>query len=159
MGKKSPNSAQLVHYMRPMTNFDLEPVMAIELEAYEFPWTKGIMADCLRVGYHCFVYEMGNEIRGYGIISTVVDEAHLLNICLAPEFQNQGLGLEMMKFLMGFARSRKAKTLYLEVRMSNKAAIYLYQTMGFNEIGIRENYYPAKNGSREDAQLFACELV
>ena len=158
MEKFNQNTARFVHYMRPMTAFDVEHVIAIELEAYEFPWTRGIIEDCLRVGYHCFVYEVDNEIRGYGILSTVLDEAHLLNICIAPEFQNQGLGFELMKYLMSFARSRHAKTFYLEVRMSNSAAIHLYHSMGFNEIGIRENYYPASNG-REDAQLFACELI
>jgi ribosomal-protein-alanine N-acetyltransferase len=158
MGNKSLDSAQLVHNMRSMTQFDIDPVMAIELKAYDFPWTKGIIEDCLRVGYHCFAYEVNNEIRGYGILSTVLDEAHLLNICIAPEYQNQGLGFELMTYLMGFARTRNAKTLYLEVRISNKAAIHLYQTMGFNELGVRENYYPAKKG-REDAQLFACELI
>ncbi len=56
--------------IRKMTQFDLEPVMSIEIQAYEFPWTLGIMADCLRVGYHCFVYEVDCEVRGYIIYST-----------------------------------------------------------------------------------------
>jgi ribosomal-protein-alanine N-acetyltransferase len=140
-----------------MTYYDIEPVMAIENECYEFPWTKGIMSDCLRVGYHCYVYEVDNEIRGYVIFSTVLDEVHLLNICLAPEYQGRGLGNAFLHWLMNHARTLKYKTMYLEVRLSNQAAIHLYQKMGFNETGIRRNYYPAKNG-KEDAQLFACEL-
>ncbi len=155
---KTRNTATLAQHMRPMTRFDIPPVMAIEMQAYEFPWTEGIMTDCLRVGYHCFVYEVDSEIRAYAILSIVLDEAHLLNICVAPEFQNQGLGLTLMNYLMDFTRTRKVRTLYLEVRMSNRSAIHLYQAMGFNEIGVRENYYPARKG-REDAQIFACELV
>lgn len=145
-------------FIRKMTSFDLEPVMAIENEAYNFPWTMGILSDCLTVGYHCFVYEVDDEIRGYSIMSTVLDEAHLLNLCIAPEYQNKGFGCAFLSWLMNFVREKGAKTLYLEVRASNDSAIQLYHSMGFNETGIRHNYYPAKKG-KEDAHLFACELV
>ncbi len=154
----SNSSTNIDKFIRKMTNFDLEPVMAIEKEAYDFPWTMGILSDCLRVGYHCFVFEIDDEIRGYGIFSTVLDEAHLLNLCIAPEYQNHGYGFSFMSWLMKRVREKGAKTLYLEVRASNSSAIHLYQNMGFNEIGIRYNYYPAKKG-KEDAQLFACELA
>ena len=150
-------------FVRTMTEFDLQPVMAIETEAYDFPWTPGIMSDCLRVGYHCFVYEVDDEVRGYVIFSTVLDEVHLLNICIDPHYQNKGYGYALLSWLMNYVRGpylkeNTSKTLYLEVRASNYAAIHLYETMGFNELGVRPNYYPAKNG-KEDAQLFACELA
>jgi len=145
-------------FIRKMTQFDLEPVMAIETEAYDYPWTPGIMSDCLKVGYHCFVYEVDCEIRGYVIFSTVLDEAHLLNLCIDPHYQNKGYGKAFLTWLMNHVRENGSKTLYLEVRASNRAAIHLYETLGFNELGIRPNYYPAKSG-KEDAQLFACELA
>lgn len=143
--------------IREMTQFDLEPIMAIENEAYDFPWTAGIMSDCLMVGYHCFVYEVECEIRGYLIYSTVLDEVHLLNICIDSQYQNKGYGFSFLSWLKKHTRENGSKTLYLEVRASNQAAIHLYESMGFNELGIRPNYYPAKNG-KEDAQLYACEL-
>ena len=139
-------------YIREMISFDLEPVIAIEAESYEFPWTIGILSDCLRVGYKCFVYEVDGEIRGYAIISFVLDEAHLLNICIAPQYQGKGYGYAFLDWLLHFAKESGAKTMYLEVRISNNRAINLYQAMGFNETGIRRNYYPAKSG-KEDAQL------
>ncbi len=144
--------------IRKMTQFDLQPVMAIETEAYEFPWTEGIMADCLKVGYHCFVYEVNCEVRGYIIYSTVLDEVHLLNICIDPQYQGKGYGFSLLNWLIKYSREKGGKTLYLEVRASNHAAIRLYENMGFNELGIRPDYYPAKKG-KEDAQLFACELT
>lgn len=144
--------------IRLMTHFDLEPVMVIENESYEFPWTMGIMSDCLKCGYHCYVYEVDCEIRGYIIFSIVLDEMHLLNVCIDPVYQNKGYGHEFLYWLMNFARENDIKTLYLEVRVSNDTAIHLYQSLGFNEIGLRPDYYPAKNG-KEDAQLFACELA
>ncbi len=144
-------------FIRKMTRFDLQPVYAIERASYEFPWTMGLLDDCLRVGYHSFVYEKNNEIRGYAFVSTVLDEAHLLNICIAPEHQKQGYGQQFLQWLMDYFHARGTKIMYLEVRVSNQVAIQLYQNMGFNEIGIRPDYYPAKQG-KEDAQVFACEF-
>ena len=141
-----------------MTEFDLPPVMQIEEQAYPFPWTPGIMSDCLTSAYYCYIYEVNNEIRGYIIFNTVLDELHLLNICIAPAYQNKGYGQLLLDWLIDFARVNKIKTLYLEVRSSNRAAIQLYETSGFNEVGCRHAYYPAKNG-KEDALLFAYELL
>ncbi|MCU7836818.1 MAG: ribosomal protein S18-alanine N-acetyltransferase [gamma proteobacterium symbiont of Taylorina sp.] len=148
---------KLDSFIRKMTHFDIEPVMAIENEAYDFPWSRGIMSDCFTSAYHCFVYEVDDEIRGYIIFSTVLDEVSLLNICIAPEYQNNGYGLGLLEWLISYVRNKGIKTLYLEVRSSNKSAIHLYESIGFNEIGVRENYYPAKKG-KEDALLFAGEL-
>lgn len=155
---KQPSQTAFGQAVREMTEFDLPPVMAIENSAYEFPWTPGIMSDCLNVGYHCYVYAVNDEIRGYLIYSTVLDEVHLLNICIAPHYQNKGYGAAFLSWLIPHVRQTGSKTLYLEVRASNRAAIHLYERLGFNELGIRANYYPAKNG-KEDAQLFACELA
>ena len=152
------SSKSIDPFIRKMTSFDLQPVMAIELSSYPFPWTEGIMSDCLRVGYHCFVYEVECQIRGYAIVSMVLDEAHLLNLCIAPDYQNKGYGSAFLRWLMDYVQENNAKTMYLEVRESNHAAIQLYQSMGFNETGTRRNYYPANKG-KEDAILFACELA
>ena len=114
----SRSRTNINEFIREMTSFDLAPVMAIEQQSYEFPWTMGILSDCLRVGYHCFVYEVNNEVRGYGIMSTVLDEAHLLNLCIAPEYQNKGYGFSFLNWIMNYVNERGAKTLYLEVRAS-----------------------------------------
>ncbi len=155
---QSNSNSNFNSFIRDMTEYDLQPVMLIETEAYDYPWTPGIMSDCLKVGYHCFVYEVDCEIRGYIIFSTVLDEAHLLNLCIDPYYQNKGYGKAFLNWLMNHTKESGSKTLYLEVRASNHAAIYLYESMGFNEMGIRPDYYPAKNG-KEDAHLFACELA
>lgn len=148
---------QIDPYIRKMTNFDIEPILTIENEAFEFPWSKEILLDCLSSSYHCYIYEIDDEIRGYIIFSTVLDEVSLLNICIAPEYQHKGYGRTLLNWLISFVKKINIKILYLEVRSSNKSAIQLYESIGFNEIGIRENYYPAENG-KEDALLFAGEL-
>ncbi len=144
--------------IRFMTEFDIPPVMQIENQAYPFPWTTGIMNDCLTSTYYCYVYEVNDEIRGYIIFNTVLDELHLLNICIAPAYQKKGYGQLLLDWLIDFARKNNIKTLYLEVRSSNRVAIQLYETSGFNEVGCRPAYYPAKKG-KEDALLFAYEIL
>ena len=142
--------------LRTMTNADLAAVMAIETANYEFPWSEDIFRDCFKAGYRCWVCEAQDKILGYSLLSLAVDEAHILNISVAPDEQGQGIGRKMMENAIDYARGR-AETVFLEVRPSNIAAIALYEDLGFNEIGIRKGYYPAKNG-REDAIMLALQL-
>ena len=96
-------------------------------------------------------------IVGYGLLSIAADEAHVLNVCAAPEEQGRGHGRRLLRALLQLARGRGAQRVFLEVRPSNPAAIALYHAEGFNEIGRRPRYYPAKAG-REDAIVMAKEL-
>lgn len=144
--------------LRPMREVDLNAVLEVERAAYEFPWTRSIFRDCLRVGYHCFVYETGVGLAGHGIMSVGADECHLLNICIHPEFQRRGLGRALIRFLLTLARRKGAQVALLEVRVSNTSAYRLYTQMGFDEIGIRKDYYPARYG-REDAIILARDLT
>ncbi len=143
---------------RPMVEADLPAVLAIEEQAYEFPWTPGIFRDCLRLGYHCYVIAGEAGIAGYGILSIGAGESHVLNLCIHPRHRRQGLGSALLRFLMAKARAARVDCILLEVRPSNAAAIRLYRRLGFNEVGLRKDYYPAACG-REDALLFACEFT
>ena len=143
--------------LRAMEEADVPAVMAIERVAYEFSWTEGVLRDCFRFGYHCQVYESGDGIIGYGIISIGGGECHFLNICIAPAHQQRGHGANLVTLLLEIARAAHARTALLEVRVSNIAAFRLYHKLGFNEIGMRKGYYPARAG-REDALVLAREL-
>lgn len=143
--------------LRDMHEADVPAVMAIERVAYEFPWTEGILRDCLRFGYLCKLYENDFGIIGYGVMSIAVGECHFLNICIAPEYQQQGHGARLLVRLLDAARRAGAKSVLLEVRVSNVAAFRLYDRMGFNEIGQRKGYYPARQG-REDALVLMREV-
>ncbi len=143
--------------LRPMDASDVEAVFAIEAEAYEFPWSRGIFLDCLRVGYCCWIGALGREVVGYGVMSVAVGESHILNLCVRPDLQRQGLGRTLLERLLGIARGHHADTAFLEVRPSNGAAIRLYLAMGFNQVGVRRAYYPARGG-REDALILARSL-
>jgi ribosomal-protein-alanine N-acetyltransferase len=142
--------------IRRMTMSDLPSVAAIETKGYQFPWDEDIFRDCLKARYECWVCEERDKVLGYCIASIAVGEAHVLNLCVDPAEQGQGIGRKLLENLIESARGR-AETVFLEVRPSNTVAIALYENMGFNEIGIRKGYYPAENG-REDALMLALEL-
>ena len=144
--------------LRPMREADVEAVFDIERRAYEFPWTAGIFRDCLRADYIAWVLERDGVLLGYFLMSLAAGEAHVLNICVAPGQQGQGLGRRMLRSLVHLARARGAQRIFLEVRPSNRGAIALYDQEGFNEIGRRPRYYPARDG-REDALVMAMELL
>jgi ribosomal-protein-alanine N-acetyltransferase len=144
--------------LRPMRESDLDAVLAIERRAYEFPWTLGIFRDCLLANYPAWVLARDDVLLGYGLLSIAADEAHILNLCTAPEAQGHGHGRRLLRALLQVARGRGAHRVFLEVRPSNAAAIALYHAEGFNEIGRRPRYYPAHDG-REDALVMAMELL
>lgn len=144
--------------MRIMCREDLPQVMEIELAAYEFSWTPAIMRDCLHAGYECWVLAALERIIGYGVLSVAAGEAHLLNVCVDPAEHGCGHGRRLVRRLIDIARWHGAKRLYLEVRPSNRVALALYEHMGFNEIGLRPDYYPARR-EREDALVMAMELL
>ena len=143
--------------VRPMTYADLQEIMRIEKRAYDFPWSKAIFRDCIRVGYCCRILEGPIWVEAYGIMSIGAGEAHVLNLCVRPEAQGRGLARQMLEHLLEQASAEQAKSVFLEVRPSNKRAIRLYESTGFCEVGVRPDYYPAKKG-REDALVMAREL-
>lgn len=144
--------------LRSMDRDDLVQVATIEQSAYEFAWTPGIFRDCLRAGHACWVLASGEEVVGYGVLSSGAGEAHVLNLCVAPRHQGWGHGRRLLRRLLDTARWHGAEQVFLEVRPSNTAAQQLYESIGFNEIGRRPRYYPARNG-REDAIIMAMDLL
>lgn len=143
--------------VRRMQLADLPDVLRNERLGYMHPWTEGIFRDCLRNGQECWLLMSSNLNVGHGILSIAAGESHLLNVCVHPDFQGHGFGRILVEHVLARARAGEASTIFLEVRPSNVAACELYDKLGFNEVGIRENYYPSKVG-REDALVLAKEL-
>ncbi len=143
--------------VRLMKMADVPSVFAIEVRAYEFPWSKSLFEQALSSTKKCVVLEENELIIGYAIVSYVVGEAELLNICIDPQQQGKQFGKSLLKYVIQLAQENKNYEMYLEVRASNVAAQALYLKHDFNEIGRRKNYYPNKNG-REDAILMARSL-
>jgi ribosomal-protein-alanine N-acetyltransferase len=145
------------HYLRPLGETDLTDVLQIESQVYNFPWSRQIFSDCMRVGYSCWAYIKDSQLVGYAILSVAVGEAHLLNICVDPKHHGEGLGEQFMHELFEISRELGAENLFLEVRPTNLRAVGLYRKLGFRQIGQRKDYYPGLDG-REDAWVYSRPL-
>lgn len=167
--------------LQPMTAGHLDAVLAIERRAYDHPWTQANFVDSMAVGYHCRVLTgpagagmsdsalagsanasstgavtdtpqaAGETLIGYYVAMMGVEEVHLLNFTVAPEFQRQGWAPLMLEALAGWAQAQKAQWLWLEVRASNQRALAIYARNGFRRVGLRKGYYPGVTTAREDA--------
>ncbi len=147
--------------LEKMTAAHLDGVMAIENEAYPFPWTRGNFIDSLASGYPAqvrFDSARRGHVIGYFVAMEGVDELHLLNLTVAPDAQSQGHGRFMLDALVDLCRPCHALQLWLEVRQSNPRAHALYLRYGFRDIGVRRGYYPAAAGRREDAVVMSLDL-
>lgn len=142
----------------PMQAADLDRVVAIEQAAFSHPWSRALFADALN-SYQCWVMRVDGEQVGHAVLQMILDEAHLLNITVAPAWQGRGLGLRLLQQIMQEAGHQGACECFLEVRASNQQAYRLYERYGFNEVGRRRDYYPAAQGGREDALVMVCTLL
>ena len=151
-------TSRALKYLRKMTLDDLPEVMKGELASYPHPWTEGNFKDCIRnQAYSCWVFEQEKETLGHLVISAAAGESHILNLCVYPQIQGQGWGRKLLEEAEHIAKQHRAETCFLEVRPSNKAGLKLYESAGYNQIGIRNDYYPADKG-REDAIVMAKTL-
>ncbi len=144
--------------LRRMLVPDLEAVLAIENQVYEFPWTRGNFIDSLAAGYEAWLLVEGAVVLGYFLALQGVDEMHLLNISVAPGAQGRGHARRMLDALCQLCRQSGCLQLWLEVRQGNERARHLYRRYGFTEVGQRRAYYPAAEGRREDAVLMSLQL-
>ena len=144
--------------IEPLDAALLDRVLQIEQRAYPHPWTRGNFMDALRSGYHARVLLAGEQVLGYYVAMQGVDEVHLLNITVSPDYQRQGWGRIMLDALALWARSLGAQWLWLEVRVSNTRALAIYEAHGYRRVGLRKNYYPAGHGQREDAVVMSLRL-
>ena len=169
MSDSSPGKGAAELSFMPMQAADLDEVLKIESVSHIHPWTKGNFSDSLAAGHwaYCIRPQVDQMVKGsyldpavlwaYCILFPAVDELHLLNITVSPHLRKLGLGQRMMAAIEGVAAQQKMPRIILEVRPSNTAAITLYQKLGYEQIGVRKNYYPAnlETGSREDALVLA----
>lgn len=145
-------------FFRPMQPDDIDAVLHIEQQAYPYPWSASLFRDCVQPQYSSWLFCQADTILGYLIMQPVVDELHLLNICVAKAHQHQGYGQQLMQHCFQFAMSQQLLSILLEVRTSNLIAQNLYHKLQFECIGSRKNYYPSNEG-REDARVYRRVLL
>lgn len=138
---------------------DLDDVLRVEQRSYGQPWTRANFADSLRAGYHALCLWRGDALAGYFVAMKGLDEVHLLNLTVAPDWRRQGCALALLQALALWAQAAAARWLWLEVRAGNTAALSLYRRFGFQQVGRRRNYYALGRGQREDAVLMSLALA
>ena len=142
----------------PLLAGSLERVLHVEQRCYSHPWSRAHFLDALSSGYQAQMLTANGELLGYFVAMKGVDEVHLLNITVAPDFQHQGWARLMLDALAIWARGQGAQWLWLEVRVSNERALRLYDAHGFRRVGMRRAYYPADKARREDAVVMSLAL-
>lgn len=144
--------------LEPLTLTWLDAVLEVEQRAYSHPWTRGNFTDALASGYQAQVLVAGDTLLGYYLAMMGVDESHLLNITVNPDYQRQGWARLLLEALRLWSRGAGARYVWLEVRASNLRAQAIYVRHGYWRVGERKRYYPAENGAREDAIIMSLLL-
>ncbi|ABD67946.1 SSU ribosomal protein S18P alanine acetyltransferase [Rhodoferax ferrireducens T118] len=142
----------------PLTPGQLDAVLHVEQQAYAHPWGRRNFEDSLKAGNQIQLLMAQDTLLGYFVAMKGVDEVHLLNITVAPDYQRQGWAQVLLDALTLWARGQGAEWLWLEVRVGNARAIKVYEAHGFCRVGQRKNYYPGDDGQREDAIVMSLRL-
>ena len=151
--------------IEPLTLLHLDEVLAIERESHATPWTEKNFRDSIVGNHQCIALLLNDSISAYAIYSEVVGEIELLLFVVARPYWRCGLGYAFLKYVVENVFV-DVESVFLEVRASNIAAQKLYEKVGFNQVGIRENYYrlaSVKGNPNtfdlEDAILYAMEMI
>jgi ribosomal-protein-alanine N-acetyltransferase len=143
--------------VRSLTAADVDAVVSIESEAFSSPWSRETFLGLIdRSGLELLVLEdVEAGVIGYAVLWCILDQGELANMAVTPGFQGRGLGSYLLSRVLDTARERGIETLYLEVRVSNEAAVRLYTNFGFSDVGVRKAYYERP---KEDARMMRLVL-
>lgn len=143
--------------IRKMRLEDVSAIANLEQICFSDPWSEtSIKSELNNPLSYWLVADDNGTIAGYVGSQSVLDSADMMNIAVAPEYRRRGVGRMLINNLISYLQEQKVIALLLEVRVSNMAAISLYQKFGFEQVGRRPRYY---HSPREDALIFRKGLV
>ena len=137
----------------PMNADHLEELEKLERICFSRPWSRKMLAEELENQCAAFLVAQDGitgQVVGYAGLLVMADEGYITNVAVFPEYRRQGVAAKLISVFENFARGNKLAFLTLEVRPSNTAAIALYESFGFEEVGRRKNYYDLP---KEDALI------
>lgn len=140
-----------------LTPSHLNELVEIESVSTSFPWTEQKIASSFNDQHWLLGLTHEGRLIGHVIAMFVLDEVNVLTICVHPDFQGKGYGRALMQALFNRAIEHHMRDIYLEVRLSNHIAYQLYCALGFEQVGVRKDYYPTEFG-REDGYVMKHRL-
>ena len=142
-------------HIRVWEEKDLAVIAEMEKRCFSDPWTVEMIKDAFRLPiYRCFLAEEGGQVCGYGILIVLFEESEVVNIAVDLPYRRKGISKLLMGEMHEKSRELGAQESLLEVRVSNQAAICLYESLGYEKYGVRAKYY----ADGEDAFLMRKEL-
>ena len=143
----------------PMNADHLEELEKLERICFSRPWSKKMLAEELENQCAAFLVAeepLTHKVVGYAGLKVMADDGYITNVAVFPEYRRRGIAAQIIKVFCDFAQGNHLAFLTLEVRPSNAAAISLYNSFGFEEVGRRKNYYDLP---REDALILTRNFV
>lgn len=142
---------------RFLSEKDVNEVLKIEHASFTLPWTEEAFKNEFKQNKFAVYIGLEDEGRliGYCGVWVIVDEAHITNVAVLPEYRGLKLGEALMKKIMEISSEMGARTMTLEVRVTNYIAQSLYRKLGFQDGAIRKSYY---TDNREDALVMWVNL-
>lgn len=141
--------------IRPWIREDIPTVSALEKDCFSDPWStadfEGAFDSAVTEG---LVLMHDGQLIGYALLASVLEDADVANVAVAPSYRKKGFGKTLLKALLDRAKEKGVLRVFLEVRVSNAPAIALYKSFGFESVNVRKRYYP----DGEDAFLMALAL-
>lgn len=136
---------------------DIEQIMEVETTSFKTPWSADAFMNELINNHFAYyiIAQIGQRIIGYCGVWIIIDEAHITNVAVHPDYRGNKIGENLMRHIITLSMSYGAKKMTLEVRVSNKIAQALYNKFGFEEHGIRKGYY---TDNQEDAIIMWVNL-
>ena len=142
--------------MRSMTEKDIASVVTIEKTSFSLPWSEtSFIKELYRERSIPKVAELDGAVIGYVCFDYVLDEGHILNLAVHPDYRRRGIATVLVKNALEELKLKGCRFVYLEVRASNLTAIMIYRRLGFTVVGERKKYYV---GPVEDAAIMMLEL-
>ncbi|MDQ6995480.1 MAG: ribosomal protein S18-alanine N-acetyltransferase [Mariprofundaceae bacterium] len=139
---KRLNNSVALHYRLGNVD-DIDAVFSLNQQSFSEAWSKKSLLDVMLAGFDLYICEDGDLLIAYLLSQDILDETHIMQIAVLPDYQRQGIGRQLTQWL--FNNKSEQSLILLEVRASNKGAQAMYQGLGFQHIGTRKAYYKARN--------------
>ncbi len=141
--------------IQPATPDNIANIANIEKQCFSTPWSENSIRESMSAGTAFYMAYLGGNIAGYMGLSKIAGEGYVTNVAVLPEFRRKGIGNQLLQYVINDSKA-ELEFISLEVRVSNDAAISLYEKLGFIEVGLRKRFY---TNPQEDAIIMTKTFI